>query len=131
MRLLPLLPLVLLACGEPRSPDPGEGSPQRTAPTAAQDESEPLAVPSDPRARYFVVERAGTAARPVITTKRVGPSGTSYARREFDCGARRVRYLGEGDTKAEADRPNEEPNLSSIVDGSIADYVRGAACGSP
>jgi hypothetical protein len=39
----------------------------------------PLSVPTDPKARYWVLEQGGTAAEPTLVTKRIGPIGTRGA----------------------------------------------------
>lgn len=88
-----------------------------------------LPVPSDPRARYFILARAGTAARLAVTTQRIGPSGVTYSRRELDCARRRVRYPGTGDTRDAAERGDGvEPDMAPVVDGSIAYSVWAYAC---
>jgi hypothetical protein len=73
--------------------------------------AQPIPVPSDPRARYEAVSvdkrRDGLVE---IITRRQGPSGTSFARREVDCRQRLFRYIGEGDTLEQAKRP--APNWS-------------------
>ena len=94
-------------------------------------EGAPLLVPSDLKAQFFVLERGGTIARPTIVTKRVGPSGTTFSRREYDCAARTVRYLGTGESMTEMNAGSPDPNMAPIVDGAIADYVGRAACKVP
>lgn len=98
------------------------------AASAVKSEGTLLAVPSDPKAQYFVFERGGTLTRPTIVTKRVGPSGTSFSRREFDCSARTVRYLGTGDSISEMNAGSPAPAMAPVVAGAIADYVGRAAC---
>ena len=54
-----------------------------------------IAVPSDPRARYELVGKVRRDDGLVeITTRRQGPSGTSFARREVDCRRRMARQSG-------------------------------------
>lgn len=89
-----------------------------------------IAVPSDPRARY---EAVSTTKRPdglvEIITRRQGPSGVSYARREVDCRRRTFRYVGEGDTLDEAKRPGPNPGqMAELVQGSISWHVVQFAC---
>ena len=87
-----------------------------------------LAVPSDSKAKYFVIERGGTADNPTLVTKRVGPSGTSYSKRQFDCRARTWKYLGDGETVDEMKRSKPDKNMAPLVSGSIADYLWRDAC---
>lgn len=89
-----------------------------------------IAVPSDPRARYELVGKVRRDDGLVeITTRRQGPSGTSFARREADCRRRMFRYLGEGDTLEEARRPAPHPGrMSPLFDGSISGHIVRFAC---
>lgn len=89
-----------------------------------------IAVPSDPRARYELVSKIRRDDGLVeITTRRQGPSGTSFARREVDCRRRLFRYLGEGDALKEARRLAPSPGrMSPLVDGSISDHIVRFAC---
>lgn len=99
--------------------------------SASADEREKVMVPSDPKATYYILQRAGTELRPVLTTKRVGPSGTSYTRRECDCTNRTWRYVAEGDTLAELESsPKPDDPMGPLVDGSIADVMWSQACGT-
>lgn len=79
----------------------------------------PLIVSSDPRADYCEIDRGGTADHPTLTSRRVGPSGTSYSIREFDCTNRTWKYLGTGDTLDEAQSGKGAGWASNLVDGSI------------
>ena len=94
----------------------------------AQATTEPLAVLSDPKAKYWVLERGGKGDLRTIMTKRTGPSGTSYSIREYDCKNGTVRYLGTGETLEEARVLRPDKKRAPVVPGSIADYVGGAAC---
>jgi hypothetical protein len=86
-------------------------------------------VPSDPKAKYTAVDvtRVGDG-KAEITTKRDGPSGTSYAKRLVDCRSMRFRYLGEGDTMEELNRSKPSPNMGPLVTGSISYHVSVYAC---
>lgn len=88
----------------------------------------PLIVPTDARAKYWVLETGGAWPNRTIVTKRVGPSGTSYAKRLYDCSNRTVKYLGDGDTLEEMARSTPSPKMAPIVPESIADYVGREAC---
>lgn len=89
---------------------------------------EPISIPADADAQYTITERGGTPDKPTITTKRVTMSGTTYARREFDCQHRMFRYLGEGDSMADVDASTPDAKMGPVADGSIEDYLGRAAC---
>jgi hypothetical protein len=111
----------LISCKQEKAASSSEG--------ASSDEGEKVVVPSDPKATYYILQRAGTELRPVLTTKRVGPSGTSYTRRECDCTNRTWRYVAEGDTLAELESsPKPDDAMGPLVDGSIADVMWSQAC---
>jgi hypothetical protein len=86
-------------------------------------------VPTDLKAKYTVVDvkRVG-GGKAEITTRRDGPSGTSYAKRLVDCGSMRFKYLGEGDTMEELSRSKPSPNMGPLVTGSISYHVSMYAC---
>jgi hypothetical protein len=88
----------------------------------------PLSVPSDPKAQYFVLEKSRKGVEGTIVTKRVGPSGTGYSKRLYNCLDKTVKYLGTGDSLAEmaASKPNQK--MGAIVQDSIAYFVGVEAC---
>lgn len=90
----------------------------------------PYKIESDPSATYYNLEFGGRGTLRTIVTKREGKSGTSYAKREIDCNARTFRYLGEGDTLAEAKRSNGNFPMGHLTDRSISSYVADQACAS-
>ena len=63
-----------------------------------------------------------------ILSRRNGPSGISYALREYDCPAGRFRYLGEGGTSEEAMAAGREGKYSELVDGSSSYHAGLEAC---
>lgn len=88
----------------------------------------PLSVPSDAKAKYFVLDKGSNGAMRTIITKRVGPSGTSYSKRQYDCKAGTVKYLGTGDSLEAMSKSPPDPKMAPIVQGSIAHYVGMEAC---
>jgi hypothetical protein len=88
----------------------------------------PLSVPSDPNAKFFVLEKGGTGSERTIVTKRVGPGGTSYSKRLYNCSNGTVKYLGSGGSLAEMASSKPHANMGPIVTGSIAYYVGIEAC---
>lgn len=92
--------------------------------------AQPIAIPSDSRARYEAISVTKRQDGLVeIITRRQGPSGTSFARREVDCRRRMFRYIGEGDTLEEAQRPAPNPGqMAALVKGSISYEVVQFAC---
>lgn len=91
-------------------------------------EEKPFHVPSDPKARYFVLGKGGHFEERIIVTKRVGSSGTSFSRRVYNCTTRMVKYLGSGDSIEAMNQSRPDPNMAPIVPGAIADYVGMEAC---
>ena len=89
---------------------------------------QPLSVLSDPKAKYFVIEKEGSRAERTIVTKRVGPSGTSYAKRLYNCDYDTVKYLGTGDSLSKMAESKRSSNMILIMPGSIAYYLRIEAC---
>jgi hypothetical protein len=96
-----------------------------------QTEGEPIPVPGDPaHASYQLV---GWSEMPnghrEALTRRDGTSGTSYARREIDCSKQQFRYLGEGDTRQEAEEDLSNPDeMAELVPGSISSEVAAFVC---
>lgn len=88
----------------------------------------PLPVPSDTKAQYFVLERDTKGNERKITTKRIGPSGTSYAQRLVNCSAGTFRYLGDGETLAAMKASQPSTSMAPVTQGSISYYVSEAAC---
>lgn len=87
-----------------------------------------ISVPSDSGAQYYVLDKGTLGSLRTITTKRIGPSGSSYSKRLYSCSGSTVKYLGTGDTLAEMNRSSPSGDLSPIVKGSIAYYVGLEAC---
>jgi hypothetical protein len=88
----------------------------------------PLVVPSDLKGQYFVLEKGGNNTDRTIITKRIGPSGTSFSKRLYNCKNNTVKYLGTGDTLAAMSASKPDPNMGPIVGGSIAFHVGLEAC---
>ena len=88
-----------------------------------------IQVPSDSRAQYYFLEKSGNSTFRTLTTKRVGPSGTSYAKRLFNCSQKTVKYLAEGETLSTVRAATSSSyQLAPIVTGSIAYYMYLEAC---
>jgi hypothetical protein len=87
-----------------------------------------LVIPTDSKARYWIVEQSGSVEEPILTTKRVGSSGTTFSRRVFDCSAKTFRYLAEGSTLAGMQSSQPDARKAPLVDGSISHYFWVHAC---
>ena len=94
--------------------------------------AQPISVLSDSRAKYTALDvKAKDKGLVEILTRREGPSGTSFARREIDCANARFRYLGQGDTREQAMQAmqaNMVDTMGPLTDGSISTYVAAFAC---
>ena len=64
-----------------------------------------LYVPSDPNANYYLLEAIPLKENLSVVTKRIGPSGESYSKREIDCKTTKFRYLGDGNTISQMNAP--------------------------
>lgn len=89
-----------------------------------------LSIPSDSGAQFFVLEKGGSLEARFIVTKRVGSSGTTYSKRLYNCKYGNVKYLGSGPTLSAMETSRPDPDMASIVEGSIAYYVGIEACKS-
>jgi hypothetical protein len=100
------------------SPTPPAARTERASDTDAG--GKPLHIPSDPRARYFVLQQAGTANRPTLITTRIGSSGASFSHKAFDCSAKSFTYLGDGATLEEMRQSRPGGQMEPLVEGSIS-----------
>ena len=90
----------------------------------------PYSAPADPNASYSLLSvTKGKGGNIIAMTRRTGSSGTSYSNREIDCGSQLARYLGEGDTREEAEKPAPNPGeMATLVEGSSTWAAVQAAC---
>lgn len=93
-------------------------------------EGEAVSVPSDPSATYRLLRWSRLPNGNLeAVTRRDGSSGTSFARREIDCGAMTFRYLGEGDTLEQALANGPNPGeMAELTTQSISTYVSEFVC---
>ena len=127
----------LSACADKKSVE--SASPSDSAPALASSISEvptatdapsllALAVPSDPKAEFYVLEKGGNGDERTIVTKRIGSSGTTYSKRLYNCEDNTVKYIGTGDSLDAMARSTADPSMGPIQQGSIAYYVGLQAC---
>lgn len=96
---------------------------------ASNASAQAIPVPGDPGASYSLVSIKKISAKRIeVVSKRVGRSGTSYARRLVDCGNMTFKYLGEGDTLKEALVDSPDGKMSALTDGSSSHGVSVYAC---
>ena len=90
----------------------------------------PIIVRSDPGASYLLISKGKLPNGNLeVVTQRSGPSGVSFARREVDCSSMTFRYLGEGDTLAEAKEDGPNPGqMAEAMSTSISGEVSRSAC---
>ena len=90
----------------------------------------PIDIKTDLEGQYFIVEKTGSANKPVLVVKRAAANFAYYIKREFDCQAHTFRYLGEGESleamAATAVQP--KPEMGAIKKGSISDQLARHAC---
>lgn len=94
--------------------------------SAAHAAEEPIKLDSE--ARYFVVEKGGTAAKPTLVLKRVGSSGTSYTKRAFDCEARTAVLVASGKTLETMDKPKPEAEMRPLTKDSVTEQLWRHVC---
>jgi hypothetical protein len=88
-----------------------------------------IPVPSDPRASYTLLSRSRLANGNLeVVTRRVGPSGKRYSRREINCRAMTFRYTAEGDTLADFKRPYDIGPMGALTPESISTYLARYVC---
>ena len=92
-------------------------------------EGVPLTVPTDPNARYLVLEvRDKGIGRAEIIIRRDGASGVLFARRRIDCETDTFEYLGEGATLEEMYHSPPAGTVGEIVAGTVTFTVADYAC---
>lgn len=93
----------------------------------------PIDIETDIEGDYFIVEKTGPENRPAVIVKQVDGAYVYFIKREFDCDAHEVRYLGEGDSRAAMDayEPDSPPEMEGIRPGSISDQLAGYVCPKP
>ena len=107
-----------MPCGERRQ----DAMPAKPAP------AKPMRFAADPGGQYFILERGGDDRLRTLTTRRVGSSGETYSKREFDCTLHDARYLGTGSTLEKMKAAKPEANRMTPVAGSIAEALLKEAC---
>jgi hypothetical protein len=120
---------VLSACGQPDVSS--EALPKEPLPIIATEIGDKSIVyASDPNARFEILSNKSLPNRNIeVVTKRIGPSGISFSRREISCSNYSYRYLGEGDTLDEALKNG--PNIgemSALTGTSASSDVANEAC---
>ena len=95
---------------------------------AGADET-PIDIKTDLEGQYFLVEQGGTAEKPTMLVKRAAEGYNHFVKREFDCAARTVRYLGEGESLEELKAAQPDKVANPIKKGTIAYQLWQYACG--
>lgn len=97
-------------------------------PALSAAEEKEFSVPSDPHARFFVLEKEGGGGIYTIVTKRVGTQYISFSKRLYDCAENTVKYLGSGDSLDAMEKSKPDERMGPIIKGSIAYYVALQVC---
>lgn len=85
-------------------------------------------IPSDMKARWGLIDIKQDPSGSMIFTHRVGPSGTTYSIRQYNCVSKRVRYVSTGETISEMRTSKADATMSEIQPRSIAYYLGRLAC---
>jgi hypothetical protein len=100
-----------------------------TETTIAKFDAINVEVRADPGVQYVVYN---VAKRPdgliEVYSRRIGKSGTSYAKRLVNCKNWTFMYLAEGDTIEELSIPRPDPKMSQMVAGSSSTAISYHAC---
>lgn len=86
---------------------------------AASATGAPLAISSDPTAKYFLLEDRGGAGWVTLLIERVGPGGVRYFWRGYDCRDRTVNYAGEADSLQALRHSKTGPFRVRVADGTV------------
>ena len=90
-----------------------------SVPLVASATDSPLSVPNDAAAKYFLLERHGSALSATLLMRRVGRSGVTYFQSHFDCLKHTVTYDGGGDSLEAVRRSTSGPFRVPIVEKSV------------
>jgi len=82
-------------------------------------EEETLDVPSDPTAKYFILEYRGGAGWTGLLIRKVVGTEVSYFQRDFDCQQHTVNYYGSGDSLQAVRNSKSGPFRMRIAEGSV------------
>jgi len=94
--------------------------PVKTMPsTPSYSSAKKLHVPSDPNADYFLLEALPLGNNLSVVTRRIGPSGESFSKREIDCKTTKFRYLGDGDTIEQMNAPYNVESMRLAKKGDL------------
>ena len=91
----------------------------------------PIDIKTDLEGQYFIVEKGGTPEKPTLVVKRAAPGYNHYVKREFDCAAHTVRYLGEGDSLEEMTAAQPDAESNPIEKDTIPDQLARIVCPNP
>ena len=95
---------------------------------SAMAEEVPIHIKTDLKGEFFIVEKGGTPQRPTLIVKNTGPGFTNYIKREFDCEAHTMRYLGDGESLDAIAASKPELEMREIREGSISDQLARQVC---
>lgn len=95
---------------------------------AAWAAGEPARLDLKSSGEYFLVEKGGSTTKPTLVVRRVGPSGTSYTKRAFDCEARTAMHVGSGDTLETMAKARPDGEMAPLVKDSVTEQLWHMAC---
>ena len=87
-----------------------------------------LNIKTDVKGQYFLVEKTSRAKLVTLLVKRFTVQRSVYVKREFDCAANTVRYLGSGESMDEMEKDKADAKVYPIKKGSILDQLAVYAC---
>lgn len=81
-----------------------------------------LRIPTDRKAKYYVIHVSGPPEACVLLSQRKGKSGISYSKKIFNLPEKTFKYLGDGDNLEELGKSERDADMAELVRHSIAWY---------
>jgi hypothetical protein len=87
-----------------------------------------ISIPSDFKAKYFVVDKGWLGGERTIVTKRIAREGTSFTKRVYNCEKGTVKSLGESESLETLADAVADAVMGPIVPESTSYYISLEAC---
>jgi hypothetical protein len=88
-----------------------------------------LNIKTEVKGQYFLVEKtSGTNNLSTLLVKRVTAQRSVYVKREFDCAAKTVRYIGSGESLDEMEKDIADQKAYPVRKNSISAQLSVYAC---
>lgn len=88
----------------------------------------PITASSDPDAVYSIVNINHAGIGLEVITQRVGISGTSFTKRQFDCANRQVLFMGSSTSIADFENIKPDKETTPLFKGSLSRAISDVVC---